>query len=86
MRIPAEVVAKLGISADERAEIRITGEHSFEVSRDRRREKAIEAIRKLAVPFPPGYKFNRESLYDRFDRSVLGREIKARSKRKEEAP
>ena len=59
VRIPAEVVAKLGIGPNEDVEISVTGENSFEVRRDRRRQEAIEAIRKLAVPLPPGYKFNR---------------------------
>jgi antitoxin MazE len=84
VRIPAEVVAKLGIGPNEDVEISVTGENSFEVRRDRRRQEAIEAIRKLAVPLPPGYKFNREEIYDRFDRSVLGQELEARSKQKPE--
>jgi antitoxin MazE len=75
IRIPAEVVAKLGISPDEEAQIKVTGEHSFEITRDRRRHEAIEAIRKLARPLPPGNKFIREELYDRFDRSLLGRQL-----------
>jgi len=86
VRIPADVVAKLGISPDEEAQIKVTGEYSFEITRDRRRQEAIEAIRKLAVPLPPGYKFNREELYDRFDRSVLGREFEARTKQEQETP
>jgi antitoxin MazE len=65
IRVPADVVARLGISPDEDAQIKVTGEHSFEVTRDRRREEAIEALRKLARPLPPGYKFNREELHDR---------------------
>ena len=73
IRIPADVVEKLGISPNEELELKITGEISFEVTRNRRRRDAIEAIRKLAVPLPEGYKFNREELYDRFDNSVLGK-------------
>jgi antitoxin MazE len=65
VRIPAEVVAKLGISPNDEAEIKVTGDHSFEITRDRRRLEAIEAIRKLARPLPPGYKFNRDEIYDR---------------------
>ncbi len=65
VRIPAEVVAKLGISPDEDAQIRVTGDHSFEVTRDLRRQDAIEAIRKLARPLPPDYKFNRDEIHDR---------------------
>ncbi|MGA3071031.1 MAG: AbrB/MazE/SpoVT family DNA-binding domain-containing protein [Terracidiphilus sp.] len=65
IRIPANVVAKLGISPDEEAQIKVTGEHSFEITRDRKRLEAIETIRKLARPLPPGYKFNRDEIYDR---------------------
>jgi len=60
VRIPSDVVEKLGISPNEEVEIRITGENSFEVRRD---------------TLPEGYRFNREELYDRFDRSVLGRSL-----------
>jgi antitoxin MazE len=84
VRIPSEVVAKLGIAPDEEVEIKVTGENSFEVRRDRRRQEAIEAIQRLAVPLPPGYRFNREEIYDRFDRSVLGRELEARNKQEQE--
>jgi antitoxin MazE len=74
IRVPADVVMKLGISPDEEAQIKVTGEFSFEVTRDRRREEAIEAIRKLARTLPPGYKFNREEIYDRYKHSVMGRQ------------
>lgn len=74
IRVPAEVIAKLGISPDEEAQIRVTGEYSFEVTRDRRRQEAIEAIRKLARPLPPGYKFNRDEIYDRYERGVMRRQ------------
>jgi antitoxin MazE len=84
VRIPAEVVAKLGIAPNEEVEIKVTGENSFEVRRDRRRQEAIEAIRKLARPLPPGYKLNREEIYDRFERSVMGQELEARSKQEQE--
>ena len=43
--------------------------------RNPRRQKAIEELRNSAVPLPEGYRFNREELYDRFDRSVLGRSL-----------
>lgn len=84
IRVPADVVAKLGISPDQEAQIKVTGEYSFEVIRDRSREEAIEAIRRLARPLPPGYKFNRDEIYDRFEGSVMGRELEARSKREQE--
>ena len=65
IRIPAEVVARLGISPNDEAQIKVTGKYTFEVVRDRQRQKAIEAIRKLARPLPPGYKFNREEIHER---------------------
>jgi antitoxin MazE len=86
IRVPADVVAKLGISPNQKAQIKLTGEHSFEVSRDRSREDAIESIRKLARPLPLGYKFNRDEIYDRFEGSVMGQELEARSKREQETP
>jgi antitoxin MazE len=74
IRIPAEVVAKLGISADDEAEICVNGEHSFQVRKDRRREEALEAIRRLRRPLPEGYKFNREELHERGFVKNLGTE------------
>ena len=55
IRIPVEVVEQLGIGPNEEVEIKVTGENSFEVTRDRRRQDALEAMRKLAVPLPAGY-------------------------------
>ncbi len=64
IRIPAEVVDKLGLSENEEADVRVTGEHSFEVVRDRRRQEAIETIRRLRVTVPVDFKFNRDEIYD----------------------
>ncbi len=84
VRIPADVAARLGMSPEEEVEIRVTGEHSFEVRRDHRRQQAIEAIKRRAVPLPPGFKFNREEANDRFEQSVMGRELEAQRRRQEE--
>ena len=65
IRVPADVVAKLGISADEEAEITVTGDYSFEVRRDRRREQAIEKLRSMSFKLPEDYVFNREELHER---------------------
>jgi antitoxin MazE len=65
VRIPAEVVAKLGLSPEEEAEIRVTGKHSFEVVRSRRRAQAVEKLRKLRFTLPEDYAFNREELHER---------------------
>ncbi len=65
IRIPAEVVAELGISANDEAEIKVTGKHSFEISRDLRREEAIRKMRETKFTLPDDYVFNREELYER---------------------
>jgi antitoxin MazE len=64
VRIPAEVVSKLGISPDEEAQIKVTGENSFEVTRDCRRQEAIEKMRKMRFALPNDYVFNRDEIYD----------------------
>ena len=73
-RVPAELMRKMNLTPDEEFLFRQTGEDSFEIVRDRRRQEAIEAIRKLAKPLPPGYKFNRDEIYDRYERSLKGRQ------------
>ena len=64
-RVPAELMKKMNLTPNEEFLFRQTGEDSFEIIRDRRRQEAIEAIDKLSRPLPPGYKFNRNEIYDR---------------------
>jgi antitoxin MazE len=64
-RVPAELMRKMNLTPDEDFQFRQTGEDSFEIIRDRRRQEALEAIRRLAKPLPPGYKFNREEIHER---------------------
>ena len=65
VRIPAEVITKLGMAPNDEVRIEITGEHSFQITRDRRREEAIEKMRSMSFTLPDGYVFNREELYER---------------------
>jgi antitoxin MazE len=74
VRIPAEVVEQLNLAPGEEIQFKITGEHQFQVSRDRRRLEALDAISKLAKPLLPGYKFNRDEIYDRYERGVMRRQ------------
>jgi len=60
VRIPAVVVDALDLKEGDEITIHVAGKREFEVSRDRRREEAIERIRKLRRPLPPGFKFDRE--------------------------
>lgn len=64
IRIPAEVVTKLGISPNDEALIKMTGEHSFEITRDRKREEALKRLRELRFVLPEDYVFDRDEIYD----------------------
>jgi antitoxin MazE len=65
VRLPAAVVKALELKEGDEIEIGVAGDRTFEVSRDPRRLEALEMIRQLRRPLPPGYKFNRAELYDR---------------------
>jgi len=64
VRIPADVVEKLNLKPGEEMQLTVTGENQFEICRDRRRQDALEAIRKLRIAVPTDYVFNRDELYD----------------------
>lgn len=59
VRIPSAVVEALDLKKGEDIEITIAGRRGFEISRDLRREKALEQMRRLRRPLPPGFKFDR---------------------------
>jgi antitoxin MazE len=65
VRLPKDVVEELDLKEgdDVRLVRRPGGE--LEVDRDRSREAAIERMRALSAPLPPGYRFNRDEIYDR---------------------
>ena len=65
VRLPAELVKKLDLKEGDHIEIHAKSAGEFEVSHDLRRLEALETIRKMRRPLPPGYKFNREELYER---------------------
>jgi antitoxin MazE len=59
VRLPAAVVDALELKEGDQIEVRIAGPREFEISRDRSREAAIERLRKLRRPLPPGFTFDR---------------------------
>ncbi len=65
VRLPATVVDALKLKEGDEIKIRIAGRREFKVARDRSREKALETIRRLARPFPPGFRFDREEANER---------------------
>lgn len=60
VRLPASVVEALGLKEGDDIEIRIAGERAFDVERDRSRERALERVRGLRKPLPPGWRFDRD--------------------------
>jgi antitoxin MazE len=65
VRLPTAVVEALGLKEGDDIEITVAGTRHLEVARDRSREEALESIRRLARPFPPGFKFDREEANER---------------------
>jgi antitoxin MazE len=64
LRIPVEMAAKLNFSPGVEVVARITEKNTLEIVRDRRREEAIETLRKLRFDVPADYKFDRNELYE----------------------
>jgi len=55
------VVDALDLKEGDQIEIRIAGDRAFEVARDRSRHQALDRLRKLRRPLPPGFVFDREA-------------------------
>jgi len=65
VRLPAAVVEALELKDGDQIEITIAGARHFEVSRDRRREDALDRLRRLRRPLPPGFTFDRTAANER---------------------
>jgi antitoxin MazE len=64
IRIPKGVVDALGLKKGDEIEVRLAGTGALEIAADDRRSRAMERLRKLARPLPPGWKFSRDEIYD----------------------
>jgi len=65
VRLPAAVVKALELKEGDDIEIRVAGTRELEVTRDESRLRALETLRKLRRPFPPGFVFDREEAHER---------------------
>jgi antitoxin MazE len=65
VRLPSAVVEALELKEGDQIEIRIAGDRQFEVSRDRSTQRALERLRQLRRPLPPGFTFSREEANER---------------------
>jgi antitoxin MazE len=65
IRLPAAVVDALDLKEGDQIEVTIASTRQFEIRRDRSREAAIERLRKLRRPLPPGFTFDRVAANER---------------------
>lgn len=64
VRLPRPVVAALGLKEGDEVTLATDGKGTLVVARDDRREAALRRIRELSRPLPPGFRFDRDELYD----------------------
>ena len=60
VRLPAAVVEVLDLKEGDEIEIDVVGHRAFDIARDRSRERALERVRTLRRPLPPGWRFDRD--------------------------
>jgi antitoxin MazE len=65
IRLPATVVKALELKEGDQIEVRVAGSRELEVGRDESRQRALENLRKLRRPFPKGFVFDRDEIYER---------------------
>lgn len=65
VRLPSAVVEALQLKEGDEIEIEVAGDRTFRVARDSSREQALERLRALAWPAPPGFRFNRDEANER---------------------
>jgi antitoxin MazE len=65
IRLPAAVVEALELKEGDDIEIRVASSRQLDISRDKSRQRALETLRKLRRPFPPGFVFDREEAHER---------------------
>jgi len=65
VRLPAAVVEALELQEGDQIEILVAGDRTFAVSRDRRKARAVERLRRLRRALPAGFTFDREAANER---------------------
>jgi antitoxin MazE len=65
IRLPAGMIQEANLKEGDDLKVRVVGDLELEISRDAARREALEVIRRLRRPLPPGYKFDREEANER---------------------
>lgn len=65
VRLPSAVVEALELKEGDEIEIHVAADRAFLVERDRSRQQALDRLRRLRRPLPPGFRFDREDANER---------------------
>ncbi len=65
IRLPAAVVEVLDLKEGDKVEVRVADRRTFDVDRDRSRERALAHIRAARWKLPPDWKFDRDEANSR---------------------
>jgi antitoxin MazE len=65
IRLPAGVVQALELKEGDEVEVRLAGARTFDIDRDRSRERALASIRAFNWKLPPDWNFDREDANSR---------------------
>jgi antitoxin MazE len=65
VRLPSAIVEMLDLKEGDEIEIQIVGKRQFSIRRDNTRSEALERLRALQKPLPPGFRFNRAEAHER---------------------
>ena len=66
VRLPAAVIDALELKEGDQIEITVAETRNVVIARDKSRQKAMNAIRRLARPLPAGFKFDRNEANERY--------------------
>jgi antitoxin MazE len=65
IRLPKAVVEALKLTEGDDIEVVVATSRRFEVGKDRRRDAAIERLKKLKWKLPQGFRFSRDQAHER---------------------
>ena len=65
VRLPDSIVETLGLREGDDIEVEVAAERKLLVSHDRSRKQALERLKTLQRPLPPGFRFSRDDANER---------------------
>ena len=65
IRLPAAVVEALELKAGDEVEVRLAGRRTFDLDRDKSRERAMARLKEFRWKLPPDWKFDRDEANSR---------------------